>query len=88
MRHNLYIGDSSEDEEFNHEEKWEGYDIDNIPAKHFAISSYLLHKGQGLLDSVKGEYRNQKITLRGELRKKFPVLSMEEALEVKLKNKE
>lgn len=81
MRHNLYIGDSSEDEEFNHEEKWEGYDIDNIPAKHFAISSYLLHKGQGLLDSVKGEYRNQKITLRGELRKKFPVLSMEEALE-------
>lgn len=59
MIHNLYIGDSSDDEE-----KIQDIGEDKTDQRTFSISTYLISKGKSLLDNIRPFYREQKLKLK------------------------
>lgn len=62
MIHNLYIGDSSDDEE-----KIQDMGEDKPNQRTFTISTYLISKGKSLLDNIRPFYRKQKLELKKQL---------------------
>lgn len=56
--YNLYIGDSSDDEE---------EEIVADAPNHSRISSYLIKRGKDLLNGVKGRYREHKVAIQNEV---------------------